>query len=70
MKAYDHFHDCVRCVKSDPCLHYTAADCLKKGVFKAVQVNHDGPFCDGCRRAEMAKRYRENRKRNRSLRTP
>lgn len=55
----DHAHKCCVCGKTYPCKFFTLADCKKKGVFKAIQVNGDGPYCPTCRRREMLRREAE-----------
>lgn len=54
----DHTHKCCRCGRRWNCRAYTLKECKAKGVFRAVQVNKDGPYCEPCRQAEMDERAR------------
>ena len=55
----DHKHVCCACGWEYNCeflepdnrgkTHYTKKECKKSGVFKAVEVNKDGPYCHVCR---------------------
>jgi hypothetical protein len=50
-----HRHNCVRCGKSFVC-KFGQKRCLSTGTMWAAQSNHEGPYCEACRKAEMARR--------------
>ncbi len=45
----DHRHKCCKCGRSFWCRWFTLKKCHATGVFNAIKVNGDGPFCDDCR---------------------
>lgn len=46
----DHNHTCCVCGMIYPCVHFrTLKKCQATGVFRAVAVNGQGPYCDVCR---------------------
>ena len=57
----DHTHTCCKCGFEYECIYYDLESCKRKGVFKAMQVNHDGPYCNLCQHLEMARRFAEHR---------
>ena len=66
-----HTHKCCRCGRRWIC-RFEAKNrpvgdlqaCKDTGPFKAVQVNGDGPYCDGCREREIKNRKAAMRRHN------
>ena len=57
----DHTHTCCRCGHVYDCIYYDLPACKRKEVFRAAQVNRDGPYCNMCRHLEMALRFAAHR---------
>ena len=54
----DHEHTCWKCKRVWKCKWFTRAKCKATGVFQAVKVNGEGPWCHICRRKEIRERIR------------
>lgn len=54
----DHSHKCCRCGRVWKCRAFSLKYCRSGGVFKAVTVNKDGPYCHKCQQDEMDERAR------------
>lgn len=57
----DHTHKCADCGHEWHCLDFTLKRCKATGVFRAVQVNGQGPFCNFHRHLRMAIRFAQHR---------
>ncbi len=57
----DHRHKCATCGFEWDCAEFTLADCQHLGVFRAAQVNGEGPHCYMCMYLEMARRHAQLR---------